>query len=141
MKITIPEVHAIDARRAAAELAGQGMVAVDDITEGLMDCAWEEIFDELGHVADGMPLKAERIETGWGPMFVMRDADHVSPEEARSAVLIQRLRPRKRGPAESVAEHHVGPEADQQALRRIEGPQRGRRGGTCVFGARERPDR
>jgi len=90
--VTIHDVHAFDARTAARELLRHGMVAVDDITEKLIDCAWEDLFDQLGHSADGMRFKTQRIETGWGPVFVMRDAKRVSAVKARNVVL--GLRPR-----------------------------------------------
>lgn len=127
MKLAIHDVHALDARSAAAELARQGMVAVDDISEGLIDCAWEEIFDELGDAADGMPLKTQRIETPWGPVFVMRDADRVSAAAARGAVLSQRPRLTRRSAAETVPEHHVAADGGQAGVGRGERFRRGRR--------------
>jgi hypothetical protein len=90
LKIQVRDVHEFDASGAAHDLIRMGMVAVDDIGEGLHDVAWEELHEELGHGADGLNLKKQRVDTGWGPVFVMRDADRVTAAAARKAVLQER---------------------------------------------------
>lgn len=85
MKIYI--ASGIDSRRAAKELLREGMVAIDDISEGLIDVTWDEILDELSHAADELDLRRDRIATALGPVFVIRDHERVSAAKARAAVL------------------------------------------------------
>ena len=72
-RIKIHDVHGLDAKRAAKDLLSNGFVAIDDISWQLVDCAWDEVLDALGHTADYLDLARQRIETKWGPVFVIRD--------------------------------------------------------------------
>ena len=88
-------VHDLDAHAAARDLLENGMVAIDDITEELIDDAEEDIFEELGYAGDGILLTKQRVDTSWGPVFVLRDPDVVSAAKARAAVLRERPEPKK----------------------------------------------
>lgn len=77
----------VDARIAAADLLSEGMVVIDDIGENLHDLVSEEILDELGHVADGLDILEQRVDTRLGPVFILRAASLWSAAKARAAVL------------------------------------------------------
>jgi hypothetical protein len=82
----IQEVHEFNARKAAKELWTFGFTAVDDIGRTLVDCAEEELFDELGLVADAMDIKRTEIESFAGPVFVFRDRTRVTLKAAKEWV-------------------------------------------------------
>ncbi|MDX9723333.1 MAG: hypothetical protein RBU37_21455 [Myxococcota bacterium] len=80
-------VPGVNLRAAASDLRKTGLVAIDDIAER----SWEELFsyiiDELGHDADELELRTQRIETRFGPVFVLREADRWTAAKAKKAVL------------------------------------------------------
>lgn len=90
----IHDIHGFDARRAANELLSAGFIAIDDISWQLVDCAWDEVLNALGHAADELVLARQRVETSLGPVFVIRDAELVSAAKARREVLKCRPAPK-----------------------------------------------
>lgn len=66
------------------------MVGIDDIAENLYDVIFEAIIDELGFAADDMDLRQQRVDTSYGPVFVLRDHERCSAREARAAVTRER---------------------------------------------------
>ncbi len=86
-------VPGVDARAAARDLLETGAVGIDDIAENMHDVIHDEILDELGNAADGLDLRAQRVDTAMGPVFVLRDADRWSAAKARNVVLRDRGRP------------------------------------------------
>lgn len=80
----------VDEVAAAKDFLDTGMVGVDDIAENLYDVIFEAIIDELGHAADFMDLREQRVDTSYGPVFVLRDHDRCSAQRARAAVLRER---------------------------------------------------
>ena len=85
--IKIHVAPGVDARAAAHDLLKTGAVGIDDIGENLHDVVGEEILAELGHAGDGLDLRTQRLETPFGPVFVIRIADIWSAAAAKKAVL------------------------------------------------------
>ena len=83
-------VPGVDAELAAADLLATGMVAVDDIGEQSYKGVFDEIMEELGHMADGLDLREQCVETPLGAVFVLRDPDMWSAARAKKAVLAAR---------------------------------------------------
>lgn len=84
------KIHAapgVDAREAARDFLKTGAVGIDDIGGNLYDLVREEILDELGNVGDGIDLESDRVESPFGPIFVLRNADLWSAAEAKKTVL------------------------------------------------------
>jgi hypothetical protein len=83
-------VPGVDAASAADDLLQTGMVAVDDIGRETYRGVFDEILEELGHLADGLDLREQRVETAFGPVFILRDPDMWSAARVRRAVLADR---------------------------------------------------
>lgn len=90
MKMEIHCVPGVDAAAAARDLFRDGAVGIDDIAENIYDVLHEEILEELGHLADGLDIRTQRVATSIGPVFVLRNARAWSAAEARRAVLAAR---------------------------------------------------
>lgn len=88
--LTIREVHDFNARVAAREVLEFGFTMVDDISEKLVDCVKDELFDELSQSADEMDIRTDRVETGWGPVFIFRDHSRVTLTVVKKFVFAQR---------------------------------------------------
>jgi len=86
--IKIHVAPGMDARKAAHDLLKDGAVGIDDIGENLYDVIRDEIIEELGHVADEIDIKTQRVDTSIGPVFVLRDANIWTAAKARKAVLM-----------------------------------------------------
>ncbi len=93
--LKIHVVPGVDAQAAARDLLQNGAVGVDDIGENTYDLIWDEILDALGHVADEIAIRRQRIETRIGPVFVLRNATLWTAAKARAAVLEMRGDPRR----------------------------------------------
>jgi hypothetical protein len=87
-------VPGVDAASAAADLMQTGMVAVDDIGRESYQGVFEEILEELGHMADVLDLREQRVETPLGPVFILREPSMWSASRARKAVFADRGGPR-----------------------------------------------
>ena len=87
-------VPGVDAESAAADLMATGMVAVDDIAEQSYQGVFEEILEELGHMADDLDLREQRVDTSFGPVFILRVPGVWSAARARKAVLAARGGPK-----------------------------------------------
>jgi hypothetical protein len=85
--LKIHVVPGVDARAGARDFLVNGAVGIDDIAEDMYEVIWEEILEELGHAADGMAIRRQRIETRTGPVFVFRDGALWTAANARAAVL------------------------------------------------------
>jgi hypothetical protein len=83
-------VPGVDAGSAAADLLANGMVAVDDIGRQSYAGVFDEIMEELGHMADGLDLREQHVETPFGPVFILREADMWTAARAKKAVLAER---------------------------------------------------
>ena len=94
--LKIHVVPGVDPRAAARDFLANGAVGIDDIAENMYDVIWDDILDVLGHVADETAIRRQRIETGIGPVFVLRDGTRWRASETRAAVLGMRGRPRDR---------------------------------------------
>lgn len=91
--LIVHDVHAFDARRAAAEFMRHGFTAVDDVTGGLIDCANDELIDALGLAVDEFALTQARIETSWGPIFVFWDRSRGPKVLAAAKAFVATQRP------------------------------------------------
>jgi hypothetical protein len=80
----------LEARAAAEDLIRDGAVGIDDIGENLHDVVREEILAELGHAAEALDIRVQRVATALGPVFVLRVADIWSSARARKTVLASR---------------------------------------------------
>ena len=85
--IKIHVAPGVDAREAARDFLKTGAIGIDDIGENLYDLVREEILDELGNAGDGIDLRTDRVESAFGPVFVLRDAAIWSVAAAKKAVL------------------------------------------------------
>ncbi len=94
--LKIHVVPGVDARAAARDFRAQGAVGVDDIAANMYDVIWDEILELLGHDADAIAIRRQRIDTRIGPVFVLRDGTLWTAAEARAAVLDLRGRARGR---------------------------------------------
>ncbi len=83
-------VPGVDARAAARDLRETGAVGIDDIGEGTHELLRDEILEELGHAADELDLRTQRVDTAIGPVFVVRNAALWSAEAVRKAVRASR---------------------------------------------------
>lgn len=83
-------VPGVDAESAAADVLSVGMVMVDDIGEQSYQVVFDEILEELGHMGDGLDLREQRVETPFGPVFILREPDMWSAARAKKAVLAAR---------------------------------------------------
>jgi len=92
---TLLYAHDFDVRAACRDLLTFGFILVDDITEGLVEVAKEELMIELGHYADEVDLRITRVATRWGPVFVFRDASRrgATLAKAKEAVFAQHPKP------------------------------------------------
>jgi hypothetical protein len=91
--LTIREVHDFNAKVAAREVLEFGFTLIDDISEVLVDVTKDELMDELSHAADEMDIRTNRVETGWGPVFIFRDHSRVTLAVAKKFVFAQRSKP------------------------------------------------
>jgi len=91
--IRIRDVLDLDARAASRELVKFGLTVIDDISEMLVETADDELADELGHARDEMDIHIDRVDTGWGPVFVFRDRSRVTLASAKAAVFALRPKP------------------------------------------------
>jgi len=91
--LTIREVHDFNAKVAAREVLKFGFTLVDDISGVLVDAVKDELFEELSHAADVMDIRTDRVETGWGPVFIFRDHSRVTLAVAKKFVFAQRSKP------------------------------------------------
>jgi len=89
----------VDARAAARDLRRDGVVGIDDIGETLYDVIRDEILDYLGHASDGVDWKTQRVNTAFGPVFVVRDPDLWSAAVVKQAVTRARSPARDQTPA------------------------------------------
>ena len=72
MKIHI--TPGVDSAAAARDFMEYGTVGIDDFGGNLYDTIWDNILEILGHAADDLIIKEQRISTRLGPVFVLRDA-------------------------------------------------------------------
>lgn len=84
--VRIHDVHDFDAAAAAEDLLRHGIVAIDDVTERLHECAEEELLEVLGHVADELEIRRHTVDTPFGRVFVLRDAARITAREATRRV-------------------------------------------------------
>ena len=91
--LRIHVVPGIDSRAAARDLLDVGAVGIDDIGEETFPLIRDEIFDELGHAADELDIRTQRVDTNAGPVFVLRNADVWSAAQTRKAILRDPRRP------------------------------------------------
>ena len=83
-------VPGVDEELAASDLLATGMVAVDDIGEQSYQGVFDDILGELGHIADGLDLRKQQVETPLGPVFILRDPDMWSAARTKKVVLAAR---------------------------------------------------
>ncbi len=89
MEMKIHIVPGVDSRAATRDLMKVGAVGIDDIGEGLYDLIRDEILEELGARGDALDLRTDRVETAFGPVFVIRNVQVWTAAAARKAVLAQ----------------------------------------------------
>ena len=91
--LRIHVVPGVDARAAARDFLDDGAVGIDDIAENMYEVIWDEVLEALGHVADEIGIRRQRVETRIGPVFVLRNGALWTAARAKAAVVGTRGRP------------------------------------------------